>query len=187
MARSSLFRLHRPIAERDLARVRLLSLCSAQPEADLVLSTPVALHDIRDVNMFVRNALDKAPVTLGTQEFEELVAEGLAILYELAKEYEPHRAGYERAGSFAGYASVFLSHRLTDAWHRSHAEHRYITVTEDDGTQRRAWEYLKRTVSFDAQRETFTRSDMAPVSDDREGRYRDPATWVPVPAAELAA
>lgn len=144
-----------------------------------MLSTPVALHDIRDVNMFVRNALDKAPVTLDAQEFEELVAEGLVILYELAEEYEPHRAGYERAGSFAGYASAFLSHRVADAWHRSHAEHRYITVTEDD-TQRRAWQYLKATVSLDEQR-----SRQLNDGSHGEARYLEPSKWTAVPPAEL--
>ncbi len=146
----------------------------------------VALHDIRDVNMFVRNALDKAPIRLETQEFEELVGEGLVILYELAAKYEPHREGYARAGSFAGYAAMFLPKRMTDAWHRSHPEHRYITLP--DG--KRAWRYLKQTVSLDEERVMMARGDGSRkmLADVHEGRLVDSAKWVPVPeAAPLAA
>ncbi len=146
----------------------------------------VALHDIRDVNMFVRGSLDKAPVRLEPEEFEELVAEGLVILYELAARYEPHREGYEREGSFAGYAAIYLPKRLTDAWHRSHPEHRYITLP--DG--KRAWRYLKQTVSLDEERVMMARGDGSRkmLADVHEGRLVDSAKWVPVPeAAPLAA
>jgi len=146
-----------------------------------VLSTPVALHDIRDVNMFVRNALDKAPVTLDPQEFEELAAEGLVILYWLARKYEPHREGYEKAGSFAGYAAIYLPKRMTDAWHRSHPEHRYITLP--DG--KRAWQYLKSTVSLDEQRVKFANvSGRQDCDEVHEGRFVQRSQWVPVPEAE---
>ena len=146
----------------------------------LVLSTPVALHDIRDVNMFVRNALDKAPVRLEAEEFEELVAEGLVILYELAGKYEPHRPGYARAGSFAGYAAIYLPKRMTDAWHRSHPEHRYITLP--DG--KRAWQYLKQTVSLDEQRIKFANVSGRENCDEvHEGRFVQRSQWVPVPEA----
>ncbi len=146
-----------------------------------MLSTPVALHDIRDVNMFVRNALDKAPVTLDTQEFEELVAEGLVILYELAGKYEPHREGYAQSGSFAGYAAIYLPKRMADAWHRSHPEHRYITLP--DG--KRAWQYLKQTVSLDEQRVRFaSASGRRDGEEVHETRFVDSSKWVSVPEAK---
>lgn len=145
--------LARPIAGCDLALRRpptlrwlgafVLSEVTARPKCPGAKGR--SLFDIRDVDMFVRNMLDKAPVSLEPEAFEELVAEGLTILYDLAWKYEPHRAGYEHEGSFAGFAAVFLSYRLTDAWHRLHPNHVYVSLP--DGTRR--WEYLPTAGSFD--------------------------------------
>lgn len=137
-----------------------------------------ALYDIRDVEMFVRNTLDKAPLHFDTAEFEELVAEGMGILYDLAHSYEPHRAGYEQGGSFAGYAAFYLPKRLTDAWHRLHPNHVYVSLP--DGTRR--WEYLPAADSFDARqvgRDGFQRDV---VCFDRTSHPATPENVVPSPS-----
>lgn len=118
----------------------------------------VALHDIRDVEYFVAKIITKAIPNLPHDEFQELKSEGIAILYQLAARYEPHRDGYATPGSFAGYASMFLPRRLGDAWHRMHPEHTYVTETLPDGRQVRRWRYLAPPTSLD---QLLTDSDAA--------------------------
>lgn len=110
-----------------------------------VLERRVSLLDIDDVEGFVADTLCRSGIRFAREEFEDLLCEGLAILYQLAENYEPHRAGYAQGGSFVGYASRYLPRRLGDAWHASHPEHR--RVISGDGSRR--WVYLDPAVSFD--------------------------------------
>jgi hypothetical protein len=102
-----------------------------------VISRPVALHDVHDAQAFVAANIHRSGVILHDRdEREELLAEGLAILCELAGRFEPHREGYAQAGSFAGYASKYLPGRMRDAYHALHPEY---LPTRTDG--RRTYDY----------------------------------------------
>lgn len=111
-----------------------------------VLAQPVALHDIRDAEAFVQATLNASKRVYGPDEREELVAEGLRIMVELARNFTPRRDGYDKDGRFSGYAAKFLRLKLEDAYHRLHPEHRL--VTQPDG--RRRYLYGDRAVSLDA-------------------------------------
>jgi len=116
-----------------------------------VLSQPIRLYDIDDAEAFVFATLKRFEVAVGfslpDHEREDLAAEGLAILCDLAKRYEPHRAGYAQPGRFSGYAAGVLPRRLGDRWHAWHPEHRYVT---DPQTGKRSWVYDMPPASYDA-------------------------------------
>lgn len=114
--------------------------------ASSLLPTQIALHDVRDIEAFVAGRIYSSGLKLPPDEREELLLEGITISYELADRFEPHRPGYATAGRFSGYLAQFLSRRLSDAWHRSHPEHR--TVRDADGKRR--WQYDPPPVSLDA-------------------------------------
>lgn len=111
-----------------------------------LISQPIALMDIANCEAFVQSTIDRAGIECAPGELEELLAEGLAILHELAARYQPQMAGYDRPGRFSGYAAMFLPRRLGDAWHRLHPEHRSVT---DPDTGKRAWTYGAPTLSLD--------------------------------------
>lgn len=120
------------------------------------LATTLALHDVDDAEGFVAATIKRAALNIGSDEREELMLEGLALLVDLANRFKPRLEGHQQDGRFSGYAAQMLPRRLGDAWHRMHPEHRYVTNRE---TGRREWHY-----------------DLAPVSLDGissgEGRYR---------------
>lgn len=133
-----------------------------------MLPTQVALHDIRDVEAFVKATIGRSRIRMSSDEREEMTAEGIAILYELAGAFEPRRPGYEREGRFSGYAARFLPGRLGRAWQRRHREHRL--VTDADGERR--WEYNDPPASLDS---------LAPARRERVAR-----PWLPLPPAAVA-
>jgi hypothetical protein len=111
-----------------------------------LIGTPVALLSIANCEAFVQRTIDRSTIRFAPAEREELLAEGLAILYELADSYAPGLGGREASTStFDGYAAMFLPRRLGDAWHKSHPEHRYVT---DPDTGRRGWVYGAPMVSL---------------------------------------
>lgn len=132
----------------------------------------------------MQRTVDASRISYHHNEREELLAEGLVILLELAQRYRPlpARPGIDsQPGRFSGYASMFLPRRLGDAWHRWHPEHRYVT---DPDSGRRHWRYDKPTMSLD---ELF---DIDPaytgLSERREeelGRARALKDFVPVTQA----
>lgn len=147
-----------------------------------------SLLDIENVWAFARATLNAAPVTFDHDEFIELEAEAVLILYQLADKYEAHRIGYESPGRFSGYAAKFLPRRLDDAWHRLHPEHVYATTPEG----KREWVYLKQTVSIEDQcASTFAakagvRERIA--GGPTESRFLPTDHWTPVgPAERIAA
>lgn len=150
-----------------------------------MLASLVSLHDIADVEGFVHATLNDSGIHFDPAEREELVAEGLLIMCELAAAFEPHRAGYDQPGRFSGYAAWALPKKLTVIWHRRHEEHRYIT--NPDGS--RSWAYFKRTVSLDGMRaeqrgHVETGGGIASgVEDSIDGRLLRPTHWVPVAQA----
>ena len=144
--------------------------------ATALLTTPVSLHDIEDVERFVANSLHRSGLPFKVQEQEELISEGICILYELAERFEPRRKGYAQAGRFSGYAAQFLPRRLGDAWHKRHPEHRRIAG--DDGKRR--WVYTEPALSFD---EIVSRGPGGDLEENRvaiESTIRPPSQWAPV-------
>lgn len=114
------------------------------------LNQQVTLHDVADVEAFVRSTIQKGRLRLTTDEREELVAAGMTIMVRLAKIYEPGRNGLDAAGSkFSGYAAKYLPGKLSDEWHRMQEHHRLVTV---EGGERR-WQYDQKPASLDAIRE----------------------------------
>lgn len=144
--------------------------------ATALLTTPVSLHDIEDVERFVANSLHRSGLPFKPQEREELISEGICILYELAKKYEPKRTGYAQAGRFSGYAAQFLPRRLGDAWHKRHPEHRRIAG--EDGKRR--WVYTEPALSFDEINSQGPGPNREKGSAGFEISIRPPSQWAPV-------
>lgn len=71
----------------------------------------VALHDIDDVYAFAADAVRRFRSRATPDEREEMTQAAVAILYELAAEFDP-----ARSPSFAGYAARYLPARLHDWW-----------------------------------------------------------------------
>lgn len=82
-----------------------------------------ALFDVTDVEGFVAASLTRSHIITNRDEHDELIAEGITILYELAHRYQPHMPGYQHPGRFSGYAAALLPRRMQDAYYRMHPEH----------------------------------------------------------------
>lgn len=148
-----------------------------------MLPAKVALYDIDDVESFVCATIEKSGLRahLSESEREDLIAEGLRILYDLAARFEPHRPGYDQAGRFSGFAAQFLPRRLGDAWHSWHPEHRRIT--DEDGKRR--WHYSSSPLSLDqllAPAGDSTNCESRP-SKAPETTIRPREHWAPVPVS----
>jgi len=83
----------------------------------------VALRDIDDVYAFAGAAVLRFRSRATPDEREEMTAAAVAILYELAAEFDP-----AKSPSFAGYAARYLRLRLHDWWLAQHPHER-----RDDG------------------------------------------------------
>jgi hypothetical protein len=138
-----------------------------------VLAEPVALFDIRDAESFVHATLNASKRVYSPEEREELLAEGLRIILELARNFQPRRDGYAQDGRFSGYAAKYLRLKLEDAYHRLHPEHRL--VAQPGG--RRTYVYGDRAVSIEA---------MVGDDHDRDGVLADAKTADAVTVARRA-
>lgn len=124
-----------------------------------LIGESVAILDVANAEAFVQRCIDKSTIRYDSSEREELLAEGLTILYELAGKYKPlpMRPGIDKkAGRFSGYAAMFLPRRLGDAWHKSHPEHLYIT---DPESGKRGWHYGAGPLSLDSLTESANPGD----------------------------
>lgn len=145
-----------------------------------MLASLVTLHDIDDVEGFVCATIERSGLrnVISQGEREELIAEGILILYELAERFEPQRDGYDQPGRFSGFAAQFLPRRLGDAWHSRNPEHR--RVTGEDGKRR--WVYSEAPLSLNEMLDTGE-SNAACVSGSAvEAAIRPYGHWAPVPA-----
>lgn len=147
-----------------------------------MLPTTVQLHDIDDVEGFVCATIERAGLGgVPDHEKEELVADGICILYTLAERFEPHRPGYEQAGRFSGYAAQFLPRRLGDAWHSRHAEH--VRVVNKD-TGKREWVYRETPISLDLFLTPKGGASLSAVAEQHfapEAKIRPASQQAPVP------
>lgn len=127
--------------------------------AEHIRPDALAVHDVRDARGFVIRALPN--VTLSPDAREELIAEGVRILLEMAERYRPGHGGRDPSGSrFSGYAARFLPGKLLDAWRRTegHSCHHL-----PDGT--RQWRPPPQTIPLSACEE-----DHVP---QRQGAHQD--------------
>lgn len=110
-----------------------------------MIATAIQLYDVKCAESFVAANIHKSGVIVrDPHEREDLLAEGITILLELASKYEPHREGYAKAGSFAGYAAKYLPGRMRDAYYSLHPEH--IARRDQDG--RRVYEFGEKPMSL---------------------------------------
>jgi DNA-directed RNA polymerase specialized sigma subunit len=89
----------------------------------------VPLVDIRDVRGYVARVVERKFSETPASEREELVSEGVALLYALHGKWEP-----ERCASFSDFASTYLPLRLIDYWRR---EMRQRNIARRNGTDQR--------------------------------------------------
>ncbi len=109
-----------------------------------MLGAKVTIFNIRDAEAFVRSNLPHVILSVDTRE--DLVAEGLRILTDMSRRYEPGRGGQDPlTSSFSAYATKFLPGKLRDAWHRMEGH----TLTTTEAGQRR-WSYPGAAASLDA-------------------------------------
>jgi hypothetical protein len=126
-------------------------------------SAIVALHDVDDPIAFVRKAVQLSGLRLSADEREDLIAEGLLILYRMATSYRPGFGGRDPAGSrFSGYAIKYLPGKLREAWRRSQPG--YVRTRQPDGRCR--WERRGRAVSITAIRHDSSFSRILRTEDD---------------------
>lgn len=146
-----------------------------------LLCERIALRDIADVESFVRAHLRSANVrTRDLEEHDDLVCEGIAILYELDGKFEDHRTGYAQAGKFSGFAAYYLPKRLGDRWHAGHPEHRR---EQDRATGKRKWVYLNAAVSLDGMQEDSRRDSAGGTGGTAaEARILPRRDWTPIEA-----
>lgn len=123
-----------------------------------MLSSRVELHDIKDAEAFVVGTIRRKVRMIGPMDWEDMVAEGLMILVDLARLYDPERdrakkaqAGHVCKGptcckpSFAGYANFLLPKKIIEAYYRNKPE--CMLRTKSDGT--RSYVILESAVSVD--------------------------------------
>jgi hypothetical protein len=108
----------------------------------------IQIHDVDDATAFVNASITRSRARLTVEQREDLVQEGLRLLWALSLAYEPGKNGRDPATSkFSGYAAKYLPGKLSDARHRLEG-HRHAMV---DGV--RQWQYDQPTVSLEGMRE----------------------------------
>lgn len=110
-----------------------------------MLGRQCQLFDIEDVEAFVMMCIRRSGIKPDPTEFDDLVAEGICILWQMSQKYQHHRAGYDKPGRFSGYAVKYMPRKMKEAYHRSHEHH--LHRTQADGT--RKWEFMEAPTSWD--------------------------------------
>lgn len=148
------------------------------------LREPVSLHDIKNVEAFVVNCVQRSGSAPLPHEWEDMIAEGVAMLYKMGNDYDPER---NEDGSdtfkFSGYAIRYLPKKLREHWHRSREEH--LEKLQPDG--KRKWIYHQSALSWD-QITTTNTVETVRVIDERTVRH--PGNFVnptPVDASRVRA
>lgn len=119
-----------------------------------LLPKPVTIHDINDAERFVRATIADTLVLTPDQR-DDLICEGLRILWTLSDRYQPGYGGRNPTGSrFSGYAAKYLPGKLSDAWHRLQG---HSLVVLPNG--KRKWHYNDRPVSLEALMDATPGSD----------------------------
>lgn len=139
-----------------------------------MLRQRVSLRDIVDVEAFVIMCIKRSGAPVRPPEYEDLVAEGIVILYAMEQKYIPKMDGYEKEGRFSGYAVKWMPRKMKEAWRRSREDVQSTTV---DGKRR--LRFYAHAVSYDA----------LTATEDNEGHYDEGRLLLPgyfndVPEAE---
>jgi hypothetical protein len=142
------------------------------------LAHPTSLGDIDDVEAFVQATLNASGIEFQPDEREDLVAEGICVLYTLWATFEPHREGYAQPGRFSGWAAWALPKKLSNAWHKGRPEHRYVTSKEG----KREWRFFKASTSLDG----LAGADPSDTTSRAEAGYLDARYWTPIAAVASA-
>lgn len=102
-------------------------------------SKPIPLHDIDDINAFVIMCIRRSKIKPQQWEWEDTVAEGIAILWAMSTKYN------QGIGCFSGYAVKYLPRKIKEAYLNGN-EH-CVRKRLEDGS--RSWEYYERPQSYD--------------------------------------
>jgi hypothetical protein len=140
------------------------------------------LHTIDDVEGFVISALRRSGIKFeyySRDDYEDMVGEGYAQLWDLAQRYDPARES-DGQNRFHGYAYYLLPMKLRSAWHKMHEEH--VLRKQTDGT--RKYTFLPRPISFDALLEVDIHDN--PKNFSHERNLRTPGNFVPISAPTRA-
>lgn len=111
-----------------------------------MLRRRVSLHDVNDVEAFVVACIKRSGANAPPEDWEELIAEGILLLYTMANNYKPRLEGYAKDGCFSGYAIKWLPKQIHQAWHKSQEHHLYV---KDKETGKRGWVYRITPVSYE--------------------------------------
>lgn len=116
----------------------------------LVLNRKTSLRDIEDVEAFVIMCIKRSGIRPEPREYEDLVATGMMMLWEMSLRYREPPGDKSSASTlagwcFSGYAIKYMPKKMKDAYHRSHEHH--LHKTQADG--RRRWEYTAMPESWD--------------------------------------
>lgn len=143
----------------------------------------VKVWNIEDIEGFVNDCIAKLPQLkkMDQQERDEITSEGIAILFDLAKKYKPKMEGYEKEGTFSGYAGMYLPMKILTAWYKMHPEHVQRPVVQEDGTVKRLYVHGDKPFSLDSiQSSRRNRSDESGSKDFDlvDGRMRTVGDFV---------
>jgi hypothetical protein len=97
------------------------------------------LHDIDDINAFVVMCIRRSRIKPQQWEWEDTVAEGIAILWAMSTKYD------QGIGCFSGYAVKYLPRKIKEAYLNGN-EH-CVRKRLENGS--RSWEYYERPQSYD--------------------------------------
>jgi hypothetical protein len=111
-----------------------------------MLTSKVSLHDIIDVEAFVIMCVKRSGSNAPVEYWDDLVAEGICLLYVMARNYKPRLNGYDKDGCFSGYAVKWLPKQIKQAWHKSQEHHLHAT---DPETGKRGWTFRLTPVSYE--------------------------------------
>lgn len=139
----------------------------------MVLSAKVSLHDVEDVEAFVIMCIKRSGCNAPSSAWDDLICEGICLLYKMASNYKPRLDGYTQDGRFSGYAVKWLPKQILKAWHTSHEHHLY---TKDPITKKRGWTYRLAPVSF----EMINNGDQT----NQEVRMHTMKHWIDIPRSE---
>jgi alkylated DNA nucleotide flippase Atl1 len=134
-----------------------------------------SLRDILDVEAFVIDCIKRSGAPVQPHEYEDLVAEGICILYAMERKYIPKMAGYTQEGRFSGYAIKWMPRKMKEAWHRMHEE--CTLQTMPDKTRR--WVRRERAQSWDALQDQAANGGFV-----NESTIRTPGSFVAIPVRE---
>lgn len=137
-----------------------------------MLNRQCQIYDIEDIEAFVIMCIKRSGCKPATHEWEDMIATGLMLLWEMSNNYKPSPTGDKR-WCFSGYAVRYMPKKLKEAYHRN-LEHA-IKAVDDEG--KRTWSYRLPAQSFDV----MTQQDRDGHTSYDESRFRLTGNFIDVP------